>query len=131
VAVVGLALGRLAPARAADDEHSALKESLYTGIAVVANVMPGVSALYAPTCLPGYILCKASFALVSLVAAGEQILMSGAQDWTQTEAILHRGFAGDWYLTARHVSGEATPQVHPEPPPSTSPGGGQWEPPPR
>jgi hypothetical protein len=49
----------------------------------------------------------------------------------QTRGILHRGFAGDWYIDTRHVRGEATPEPLPEPPPPpSSSGGGTWEPPP-
>jgi hypothetical protein len=112
------------PAEPSDTRHA-----LDTGIAVVANVVPGVATLYAPRCLLGYVFCKTVFAAVSVIAAGDQLLMSGGGDMTQTRAILHRGFAGDWYLTARHVSGEATPQPLPDPPPPPS-GGGHWEPPP-
>jgi hypothetical protein len=50
---------------------------------------------------------------------------------TQTRGILHRGFAGDWYLTGRHTSRETEAQVLPDPPPPPGEGGGQkWEPPP-
>ena len=121
----------LMPTRARSAERSALQRTGDTTLAVIANVVPGVSALYAPQCLPGYILCKFSFAVVSLAVAGEQILLSGGLDWGQTEAILHRGFAGDWYLTPSHVRGETSPAVLPEPPPPPSAGGEHWEPPPR
>jgi len=36
--------------------------ALYTGVALVANVTPFVSALYAPACLPGYLVCKLTYA---------------------------------------------------------------------
>jgi hypothetical protein len=111
------------------DQRPAGMRALYTGIAVVANVVPGVSALYAPKCLPGYVVCKVVFAGISVIAAGDQLLMSGGGDLGQTKAILYRGFAGDWYLTGRHVSGDVTPEPLPEPPPPAS-GGGKWEPPP-
>jgi hypothetical protein len=113
------------------EERPAGMRALYTGIAVVANVMPGVSALYAPKCLPGYVVCKVVFAGISIIAAGDQFVMSGGGDRAQTRAILYRGFAGDWYLTGRHVSGDLTPEPLPEPPPASSEGGGgKWEPPP-
>jgi hypothetical protein len=71
------------------------------------------------------------FAGISLIAAADQLVLSGGGDWPQTRAILHRGFAGDWYLTGRHVSGDVTPEVLPEPPPPPAgSGGGKWEPPP-
>jgi hypothetical protein len=110
------------------DEQPAAKRALYTGIATVANVVPGVSTLYAPRCLPGYVVCKGVFAFFSVVAATDQLVVSGGGDLEQTRAILHRGFAGDWYLTGRHVSGEKTPEPLPEAPPPT--GERRWEPPP-
>ena len=102
----------------------------YTVGAVVANLTP-LSALYAPRCLPGYILCKLSFAGVSVLAAVDQLAFSGGADLDQTRAILHRGFAGDWVITPRHVAREATPEPLPEPPPPAA--GGEhrgFEPPP-
>ena len=118
-------------ADAAYEDSPAAKRALYTGLAVVANVVPVVSALYAPRCLPGYIVCKITFAGISVIAAADQLFFSGGGDMVQTRAILHRGFAGDWYLTGRHVSGDVTPQPLPDPPPPPAGSGeGQWEPPP-
>ena len=118
-------------ARAAGyDQQSPAKRALYTGVAVVANVTPFVSALYAPTCLPGYVVCKLSFAGLSLAAAADQLVLSGGGDLAQTRAILHRGFAGDWYLTGRHVAGDAEPQPLPEPAAPAPESGGGWQPPP-
>jgi hypothetical protein len=115
----------------APGERSGARHALDTGIAVAANVVPGVASLYAPRCLLGYVFCKSVFAAVSVIAAADQLVLSGGGDMVQTRAILHRGFAGDWYLTARHVSGEAKPEPLPEPPPPPSEGGGgHWEPPP-
>lgn len=112
-------------------QQSLAKRALYAGIAVVANILPGVSAIYAPRCLPGYIVCKLSFAGVSLLAAADQLVMSGGGDLTQTRGILYRGFEGDWILTPAHVAGERTPQPLPDPPPPASEGGeGGWQPPP-
>jgi len=136
--LIGIAvlLGSLAAAPAASASYadaSGPRRALYTTIAVAANVLPGLSALYAPTCLPGYVVCKISFSGVSLMAAAGQWLLSGAQDVEQTRGILHRGFAGDWYLTGRHVAGDLAPQPLPEPPPPTrteESGEGAWEPPP-
>jgi hypothetical protein len=116
-------------AQEAEESRSSGSRPLATGIAVIANVMPIVSALYAPRCLPGYVLCKALFAGASLVAAGGQVVLSGAGDLAQTRAILHRGFRGDWYLTSRHVSGEVTPVPLPDPPPPPAEEG-TWQPPP-
>src|SRR2546426_6621451 len=113
------------------DERPLGMRALYTGVAVVANVTPFVSALYAPACLPGYVVCKLTYAGLSLAAAADQLVLSGGGDLAQTRAILHRGFAGDWYLTGRHVAGEVEPQPLPEPPaPAPESGGGGRAPPP-
>jgi len=45
---------------------------------------------------------------------GRSVAFSGGADLAQTRAILHRGFAGDWVLTPRHVAREATPEPLPE-----------------
>jgi hypothetical protein len=111
------------------EERSAGARAAYTGIAVVANVVPVVSAFYAPRCLLGYVMCKAMWAFVSVVAAGDQLIFSGFQDETQTRGILYRGFAGDWYLTGRHTAGDLTANPVPDPPPPPSDEGG-WQPPP-
>jgi hypothetical protein len=127
-----LALCAAQPARGAGgnyDEASTAGRAGYTALAVVANVMPGVSALYAPRCLQGYVVCKLVFAAVSLIAAADQLVLSGGGDMTQTRGILHRGFSGDWILTPRHVAGDAEAQPLPDPPPPPSEGG-EWKPPP-
>jgi len=129
-----LALG-LSTAGGAASEPAApapARRALYTGVALVANVTPVVSTIFAPRCLPGYVLCKALFAGASVVAAGGQLVLSGGSDLAQTRAILYRGFAGDWFLTARHTAGEVTPQPFPDPPaaPAEQEGTGAWEPPP-
>ena len=117
---------------AAYDQQSSGRRALYTGIALVANITPFVSALYAPACLPGYVVCKLTYAGLSLAAAADQLVLSGGGDLAQTRAILHRGFAGDWYLTGRHIAGEVQPEPLPEPPaPASGSGEGGWQPPPR
>ena len=113
------------------EQQSAVRRALYTGIAMVANVMPVVSAIYAPRCLPGYVVCKVAFAGISLIAAADQLALSGDADLTQTRGILYRGFRGDWFLTGEHVSGDKTPQPLPDPPPPPAEEGeGTWQPPP-
>jgi len=129
VAAFLVALSLSTASLGAPPERSPARSALDTGIAVVANVVPGVSTLYAPRCLLGYVFCKGIFAVVSVIAAGDQLVLSGGGDMTQTRGILHRGFAGDWYIGARHVRGEATPEPLPDPPPPPS-SGGTWEPPP-
>ena len=122
--------GRAMAASVPSEDRSIAKRLWYTAGAVVANVTP-LSALYAPRCLPGYILCKLSFAGISVLAAADQLAFSGGADLAQTRAILHRGFAGDWVLTPQHVAGEANPEPLPEPPPPAADGEhGGFEPPP-
>ena len=132
-AALAASLTAAGAARAASyDQQSRGMRALYTGVAVVANVTPFVSALYAPACLPGYLVCKLTYAGLSLAAAADQLVLSGGGDLAQTRAILHRGFAGDWYLTGRHVAGEVEAQPLPEPAtPAPESGGGGWQPPPR
>jgi hypothetical protein len=114
------------------EQRSAGARALYTSVAVAANILPVLSAVYAPQCLPGYIACKLGFAGMSLLAAGDQLLLSGGSDPEQARAIVNRGFSGDWVLTGKHIAGDATPQPLPEaPPPKQTDGGGAWEPPPR
>ena len=132
---VALLAGCLLRAQAAAavpyEQRSPAARALYTGIAMVANVLPIVSTVWAPRCLPGYVFCKLTFAGISLIAAGDQLAISGGADMAQTRAILHRGFAGDWYLTGRHITGDVHAEPLPEPPPPAAAAGGGWEPPPR
>jgi len=102
------------------DEKSGLARAGYTAAAVLVNILPGVSALVAPVCLPGYLVCKATFAIGSVFAAGEQLFMSGGADTDQTRAILYRGWEGDWYVTGRDIAGETHPDPFPKPPPPAS-----------
>jgi hypothetical protein len=131
-AALAACLAGAGTARAASyDQQSPGMRALYTGVAVVANVTPFVSALYAPACLPGYVVCKLAYAGLSLAAAADQLVLSGGGDLAQTRAIMHRGFAGDWYLTGRHIAGEVEPQPLPEPrAPAPERGRGGWQPPP-
>src|SRR5207247_11318794 len=105
--------------------------ALRPGVNAHATRTPVVSALSAPRCLPGYGVCTLTYAGLSLAAAAEQLVLSSGADLAQTCAILHRGFAGDWYLTGRHVAGEVEPEPLPEPPaPAPGSGGSGWQPPP-
>lgn len=115
---------------AAQVERSLASSAFHTSVAVVANVVPVVSTIYAPRCLSGYVFCKAIFAGISVIAAADQLAFSGGADMGQTRAILYRGFRGDWVITPRHVAGEATPEPLPEPPPPAGGSNGGWEPPP-
>ena len=129
-AVAASVAGGATAANVPCEQRSAVERVWYTAGAVVANLTP-LSALYAPRCLPGYLLCKLSFAGASVLAAADQLVFSGGGDLAQTRAILYRGFAGDWVLTPRHVAGEARPEPLPEPPPPGA--GGEhrgFEPPP-
>jgi len=120
VAVLAVAI----PARAGWDDRSPGQKAGYTALAAVENVVPIVSALPAPKCLQGYILCKLSFAGISVVAAGEQLFMGGGSDMKQFESILKRGWTGDWYLTGAHAAGDATADVLPDPGPPANPAPG-------
>src|SRR3989442_15386808 len=131
-AALAACLGGAEAARAAAyDQQSPGMRALYTGVAVEANVTPFVATLYAPRCLPGYVVCKLTYAGLSLAAAADQLVLSDGGDLAQTPPILHRGFAGDWSPTGRHVAGEVEPQPLPEPPaPAPESGGGGGGPPP-
>ena len=110
------------------EERSLGARAWYTTVAMVANLVPGVSALYAPRCLPGYYLCKVGFAGAATIAAVGQLAISGGGDLAQTRALLYRGWSGDWFLTGEHIAGDKTPQPLPEAPPPAAEGG--WQPPP-
>lgn len=121
IAVLGAAFGLPGPIQAEPYEQRDWKErARYTAEAGAANLVPGASALVAPRCLPGYIACKASFAIASVIGAAEQLLMSGGSDLNQTKAVLYRGWAGDWYVTPRQIADGVQPQVLPDPPPPAS-----------
>jgi hypothetical protein len=117
--IVGV-VGFVSSAHAAYEDRPAWQRAGYTVLAGIENIVPIASALAAPRCLPGYILCKLWFAGFSVVAASEHLLLSGGGDMPQTRAILHRGFAGDWILTGRHAAGDETPDVLPDPGPVVS-----------
>jgi hypothetical protein len=146
--LAGLVLSQVSFARATSwEEVSAAKRALYTSVAVLANVLPFLPTVWAPRCLPPYVVCKLAFASISLLAAADQLAISGGADRAQTRAILQRGFGGDWFLTGEHIAGARTPQPLPDPPPPQetgeahpsggegvegggSPEGGDWQPPP-
>src|SRR5262245_48903824 len=98
------------------DERPVSQRVGFEAAAVAAKVLPVASAVVAPKCLPGYILCKTSFAAMSVLGAYAQFFISGGSDMKQTSAILYRGFAGDWFLTGRHVAGDVEPRPLPDPP---------------
>jgi hypothetical protein len=114
----------------AADEPTTGRKALDTAAAVVTNVVPVTSALVAPTCLPGYILCKLSYAGLSLVAAAESMVMSGGADSAQPAAILRRGFSGDWVVTPDDIATRRPPDPYPEVAPPASGGGSGFTPPP-
>ena len=91
------------------DDRSTAERVLFSSVAVLANVVPVLPALWAKPCLPGYVFCKATFAFGSVLFAGEQLLFSSGSDMPQVNAILRRGFGGDWFLTGRHISGDSKP----------------------
>ncbi len=116
--LVALSLGVAGGVRATPfEELSGGRRAMYTAGAVAANTLPGASALADSRCLPGYILCKATFAAFSLIAAGESLVMSGGSDLAQPRALLYRGFSGDWVATPRDIAGDTKVELLPEAPP--------------
>ena len=117
--IVG-AVGLPSYAHAAWEDRSAGARFGFTVLAAFENIVPGVSTIAVPRCLPGYIVCKLWFAGFSVVAATEHIILSGGGDMAQTRAILHRGFAGDWILTGRNAWGDVPAEFLPDPGPVAS-----------
>lgn len=105
--------GRLACA----EESGFMTVAAPVGAAIV-NVVPVTSAFAAKPCLQGYILCKATFALISLIVAAEETVLAGAGKSSQARGVLHRGFGGDWVVTPAHIAGRDTVEVLPAPAPS-------------
>jgi len=114
----------------AADEPSMGRQALNTAAAVATNVLPGASALVAPTCLQGYILCKVTYAGLSLVAAAESMVMSGGADTEQPATILRRGFSGDWFVTPDHIAKHRAPDPYPELAPASAASSSGFTPPP-
>lgn len=116
--LLAFAVGHVAVAHAVPfEELSGRRRAMYTAGAAAANVLPVVSGVAEPKCLQGYILCKVTFAAISVVAAAESLVMSGGSDLAQPKAVLYRGFSGDWYLTPRDMAGDTRAELLPEPPP--------------
>lgn len=114
--LTSLAVLAVAPTRARAttwDDASPMMRVAYTAGAVVTNIVPITSAFIAPTCLQGYILCKLTFAGISLLSAAEQTVMGGSSDPAGTKATLERGFSGDWFITPSHIAGDSAPDVYP------------------
>lgn len=116
--IIGLALMTALAGRglASAGERSVAQRVGYATYAALANVVPVVSAFVEPRCLVGYVLCKASFAAFSLVAAGEHLFMAGDAGTDARKVILRRGFGGDWFVRTEHVTGERIIDVLPEAP---------------
>jgi hypothetical protein len=55
-------------------------------------------------CLLPYPVCKLQWAIVSALAAAEQLVMGG--DVEGARSTTERGFGGDWLLRPEHVSGD-------------------------
>jgi len=113
VAMVGLALAATPSASVAGDGESGESLTIWDSTAaVVVNVVPISSAFVQPRCITGYVLCKLSFAGLSVLAAGEQILLGGDVDGAR--ATLGRGFHGDWVVRPSHIARGRKPVVYPE-----------------
>ena len=119
-------------APASSTEVTTRRRALQTAGAVAANTVPGASAFVEPKCIQGYILCKAMFAVFSVAAAAESVLMSGGRDHDQPRGILTKGFTGDWVVTRSDVAGTTNVELLPEvaPPASGEDKGGEFVPPP-
>jgi len=117
---------------ASSTEVTARRRALQTAGVVAANTVPGASAFFEPKCIQGYILCKAMFAVFSVAAAAESVLMSGGRDHDQPRGILTKGFTGDWVVTRSDVAGTTKVELLPEvaPPSSGEDTGGGFVPPP-
>jgi hypothetical protein len=126
------------PAPEATSEHAATTEvtagrrAWQTAKVVAANTLPVASAVVEPKCVQGYILCKATFAAFSVVAAAESLVMSGGSDMAQPRGILTKGFTGDWVVTRDDVAGTTKVDLLPEvaPPARGGDDGGGFVPPP-
>ena len=114
------------------EDLSARRRALYTAGAAAANVAPVASTIVEPKCLQGYILCKATFAAFSVIAAAESLVMSGGSDLEQPRSILTRGFSGDWVATPQDVAGTTKVEVLPDAAPPAGGDGksGDFVPPP-
>jgi hypothetical protein len=119
-------------APATSTEVTARRRALQTAGAVAANTVPVASAFVEPKCIQGYILCKAMFAVFSVAAAAESVVMSGGRDHDQPRGILTKGFTGDWVVTRSDVAGSTKVELLPEvaPPASGEDKGGGFVPPP-
>jgi hypothetical protein len=112
-AIATLALVAMPSASMADgDESGESPTFLDSTAAVVTNVVPISSAFVQPRCITGYVLCKLSFAGLSVLAAGEQILLGG--DVKGASATLGRGFRGDWVVRPSDIASGRKPVVYPE-----------------
>ena len=132
VVIVVLTVGRAAVSRAEpyEDRSTRVKLLATTG-AVAANTLPVVPTYVEPRCLVPYVLCKFSFALGAVTAAGESLVMSGGTDLDQPRNLVRRGLGGDWFVTPRNMVGETKPDLLPEVAPSGGGGGDKFVPPPR
>lgn len=111
VAVVSLAAIPPAVPTVGADEGDAQATAWDSTVAVVTNVVPISSAFVQSRCLTGYIVCKLSFAGLSLVAAAEQVVLGG--DTKGARATLGRGFGGDWVVRPSDIASGREPEVYP------------------
>lgn len=87
---------------------------IWYGVAAAAlNVMPVVSVYASQRCLPGYVVCKLSFAGMGIVAAGTQLVIGG--DLNGAERTVRRAVGGDWLVLPHHVATGTKADPYPEP----------------
>jgi hypothetical protein len=108
--VIGIVSLAAVPAVSAD-EGDVPASAWDSTVAVVTNVVPITSAFVEGRCITGYVVCKLSFAGLSLVAAAEQVVLGG--DTKGARATLGRGFGGDWYVRPSDIASGRTPEVYP------------------
>jgi hypothetical protein len=99
--------------RAGDDDGAGRR--IWNGVGATAmNVLPVVSVRASQRCLPGYILCKLSFAGMGLAASGAQIFFGG--DVAGARRTAGRALGGDWVVMPRHLETGIKPDPYPEAP---------------
>jgi hypothetical protein len=109
--IVALALVAT-PAARSDTDGTGGPNAWHSTVAVVTNVVPITSAFVHDRCITGYILCKLSFAGLSLLSATEQVVLGG--DTRGARATLGRGFGGDWVVKPSDVASGRKPDVYPD-----------------
>jgi hypothetical protein len=102
-----------APVAVRADEVGVGRRIWYGVAAAALNVLPVVSIHASQRCLPGYVVCKLSFAGMGLIAAGTQLVVGG--DLKGAERTVRRAVGGDWLVLPRHLATGTNADPYPEP----------------